>query len=141
MIKIPLFYNKENLRVPAVLKLPHKRIASDFVFDTGSPHTILNYTDSIRLGIPHTGKGELIRIGGRTYQSFIFNKLEIVFKSEDSKPISIILPIRVLKPNSPRVDELEKLDAFPNLLGLDFLEMNYRFFCDIQNNKILFEKD
>ena len=54
-MKIKVLFNKNQrvLRVPAIFQTPHKRIVSDFVIDTGSPWTILNYSDSIRLGIPH----------------------------------------------------------------------------------------
>ncbi|HJX50312.1 MAG TPA: hypothetical protein VJ438_02525, partial [Candidatus Nanoarchaeia archaeon] len=81
MMKIKVFYDKDLkvLNIPVVLKTPHSRIPSNLVVDTGSPHTIINYTDSLRLGIPHTSKAELIRIGGRCYQSYIFNKLGILF--------------------------------------------------------------
>ena len=141
-MKIKIIYNKypKLLRIPAILQVPHKRIASDFVLDTGSPHTVLNYSNSIRLGIPHNTKSEIIRIGGEVYQSYLFNKFEIVFKSTDNEEIKEQIPIRVLKPNSAKMNELEKLDKFPNLLGIDFLERGYKLICDIQNNDIYLEK-
>ena len=78
-IKVLFNKNKRVLQVPAIFQTPHKRIVSDFVIDTGSPWTILNYSDSIRLGIPHDNKSEIIRIGSKTYQSYVFNKFNIVF--------------------------------------------------------------
>ncbi len=136
-MRIKVFYDKNLrlLKIPAILKIPNKRISSDFVLDTGSPHTVLNYSDSIRLGVPHITKSDIIRIGGRTYQSYIFNRFEIIFKSIDNKEVKEILPVRILKPNSAKIEELGRLDKFPNLLGLDFLE-RYRFFCDIPNKEI-----
>jgi len=143
MIKINLFFdqNLKSIKLPAILKIPHKRISSDFVLDTGSPHTILNYSDSIRLGIPHTAKGEIIRIGGKIYQSYIFNKFEILLKATNNQIVTEIIPIRILKPHNLKINEIEELDNFPNLLGLDFLEKGYNLFCDINSNKIYFEKE
>ncbi|HLC31299.1 MAG TPA: hypothetical protein VJK51_01390 [Candidatus Nanoarchaeia archaeon] len=82
----------------------------------------------------------MIRIGGRTYQSFIFDKFEIVCKSIDEKESVERMPIRILKPISMKVNELENLDRFPNLLGIDFLEKGYELLCNIQENKIHLEK-
>lgn len=143
MTKIRIFYDKEEklLRVPAILKVPHARIVSDFILDTGSPHTILNYTDSIRLGIPHTEKSEIVRMGGRAYQRYTFNKFEMVLKSQDNQAVTENLPIRILIPCSLKSIELINLDKFPNLLGMDFLEKGYKLFCDINNKDIKFEKE
>jgi hypothetical protein len=142
-MKIKVFYDKNLrlLKIPVVLKIPHGRIASDFVVDTGSPHTILNYTDSIRLSVPHNSKAELVRIGGRVYQSYLFNRFTIVLKSENNEAISEDMPIRILIPNSLQGKELEALDKFPNLLGMDFLERGYKFYCDISKEEINFQKD
>ena len=120
--------------------LPHKRIASDFVIDTGSPHTILNYTDSIRLGIPHNTKSEIVRMGGRVYQSYIYDNFEMILKSLDNQEIIEKISIRVIKPISSKMKEIENLDKFPNLLGLDFLE-KWDLICKIKDNEIFLEKN
>lgn len=142
-MKIKVTYDSDLkcLKVPIILKAPRKRIVSQVIFDTGSPYTLLNYSDSIRLGIPHNTKSEIVRIGGRTYQSYSYERFEIVLKSEDGKIITERLPIRILKPTSIRVEEIEKLDRFPNILGLDFLEIGYRFLCDLKEKNIYFEKN
>lgn len=142
-MKIKASYDSDfrYIKIPIILKAPRKRIISHVIFDTGSPHTLLNYSDSIRLCIPHNNKSELIRIGGRTYQSYLSYKFEVFLKSEDGDIIKEILPIRVLKPISLKSEELEKLDRFPNILGLDFLELGYKFFCDLKTKNIYFEKD
>ena len=141
-MKIKAFHDKnlDIIKIPCVLKTPHKRIVSDFIFDTGSANTILNFTDSLRLNIPRINKSELVRMGGRKYQSYEFNKLEIVFKSTENEAIIIKMPIKSLKPTTPKIGALEELDDFPNLLGLDFLKQGYKFFCDLDNEKIYFEK-
>lgn len=141
-MKLKLFYDRilKVLTIPAVFKIPHNRIISKFVLDTGSPHTILNYSDSIRLNIPHLQKSELIRIGGRAYQSYLYKNLELTFKSEDGKPVKDFIEVRVLKPASLKMEEIDKLDSFPNLLGLDFLEKGYKLFCNLSNGEIYLEK-
>ena len=142
-MKIKVNYDSENklLRIPVILKAPHKRLVSEVIFDTGSPYTFLNYSDSLRLCIPHDNKSKIIRIGGRTYQSYLYEKFEIMFKSENNQSIVEILPVRILKPNSLKMEELKKLDRFPNILGIDFLELGWKFFCDVNNDNIYFEKD
>jgi len=127
--------------VPVVLWAPRKKIKSFFIVDTGSPNTILNYTDSIRLGIPHIAKGGIIRMGGRRYKSHVYRKFEIIFKSTDDKEIRESLPIRVLTPTSPKAKAMEELDAFPNILGMDFLKKKgYRLHCDLEKDNIYLEK-
>ena len=72
------------------------------------------------------------------YQSYIFNKLGILFKSEKGM-VSETLPVRVLKPSSEK--DADNLDKFPNLLGMDFLERGYKFYCDLGKGEISFEKE
>ncbi len=141
-MRIKIFFDQKSkvLRIPALFKIPHKRIKSDFVLDTGSPHTFLNYTDAIRLTVPHTLKDKQIRIGGRKYQSYLFSKFEFTFKTEDDELVTESIPIRVLKPHGLNIDEIEELDNFPNLLGLDFLEKGYKLYCDLKNKEIYLEK-
>lgn len=140
-MKIKILFDEKSkvLRIPALLKIPHKRIKSDLVLDTGSPHTILNYTDSIRLGVPHTFKDKIVRMGGRIYQSYLFNKFEIVFKTDENELVTEVIPIMILKPHGLNIDELEELDEFPNLLGLDLLEKGYKLFCDLKNKETFLE--
>ena len=140
-MRVKVIFNKlsKDLRIPALLKMPHKRISSNFIIDTGSPHTILNYTDSIRLGIPHFKKAEIVRLGGKAYQSFIYEKLEIILKSINNEEIKENIPVRVLKPFSSKIDEIENLDRLPNLLGIDFLE-KFKFICNIPEKEIFLEK-
>tara|TARA_Y100000310_G_C20514150_1_gene730342 strand:+ start:345 stop:797 length:453 start_codon:yes stop_codon:yes gene_type:complete len=132
--------DRDIIKFPVTLITPHKRIKTNIIIDTGSPHTLLNYGDSLVLGIPHTTKSELIKIGGRAYQSYIFNNFKISFKSEKEEVITEELPIRVMKPTSLKVNELEELDNFPNILGLDFLKLGYKFVCNLEDNEIYLEK-
>ncbi len=135
-------YDKEEglIRIPCIVKAQHKRIQTDFVFDTGSSETLLNFTDSMRLMIPRGQKSETIRIGGKTYQGYDFNKSTIIFKTTDDNLVEFSFPIKTLKPLSSKIADFEELDSFPNILGLNFLEQGLKFVCDIKNNNIYFEK-
>lgn len=141
-MRIRVQYNKvyKSLNLPAVLITQRKRVMSKFIIDTGSPHTILNYGDSLRLNIPHNEKSEVIRIGGRVYQSYIFNNLQIIFKSFNGEEVRQSISVRVLKPNSLKSNELENLDRIPNILDLDFLELGYNFSCDLVNDEVFLQK-
>ncbi len=50
------------------------------------------------------------------------------------------MQVQVLRP-SMNMNEIEELDDFPNILGLDFLKQGWKFFCDIHNEEIYFEKE
>jgi len=109
-------------------------------FDTGSPNTLLNYIDSRRLNIPFTESFGNASIGGNKYKSYSYPKLEVLFKTTQNQVISEEISIKILRP-SFKSTELEELDDLPNLLGLDFLKKGWRFFCDINNDEIYFEKE
>ncbi len=140
-MKIKIQFNEtyKILQIPVILKTPLKRVVSNFILDTGSPHTILNYTDAIRLGIPHIDKSEIMRIAGRVYQSYVYNKFKIIFKSEDNTEIVQEISIRALKVSSNKINEIENIDRMPNLLGLDFLETGYKLYCDLKQRQIFLE--
>ena len=139
-MKVKISYDKKLLRVPVVLLTPHKRVVSNFVIDTGSPHTIINYKDSLRLAIPHIQKSELVRIAGKVYQSYVYERVEIIFKTLEGKEMREKIPVRVLKLFSLRFSEIENLDKLPNLLGLDFLEKGYKLVCNMKEADIFIEK-
>ena len=140
-MKIKVIYDQELnwLKIPVTLKTSHKRISVFIVFDTGSSNTLLNYLDSRRLNLPFVELSEKVSIGGYKYNGYSYNKLEFLFKSEEGKIISQLMPIKILRP-SLKMDELEELDDFPNLLGLNFLKEGWKFFCDLKTKEIYFEK-
>jgi len=142
MMKIRAFYdsNLNLIKIPCLLKTSHKRIKTILVFDTGSPKTLISYTDSLRLNIPRGEKAELIKMGGKTYQAYESNKVSFVFKNISGVPVDLSFPVKVLKPTSSKMEHLEELDSFPNILGIDFLKKGYAFHCDLNNNEIYFEK-
>lgn len=141
-MRIKVLYNENEglLRIPAVLWTPHKRIVSDIVIDTGTPVTILNHTDAMLLNISRTKKAGLLRMGGNTYQSYIYNRFEIAFKNTEGKEVREQITIRIAKPKSNKIKELEKLDFFPNLMGLDFLNKGYKLVLDFKKKEFYLEK-
>lgn len=142
-MKIELSYDPELklLKIPVTIKTPHKRISSTLIFDTGSPKTLLNYTESRRLEIPFNEEAGIIKIGGGKYKGYLSNNIGFLFKSIDNQPILETFSVKILRPSSMKSRELQETDNFPNILGLDFLELGYRFHCDLQNKDIYFEKD
>jgi|TARA_B100001971_G_scaffold203688_1_gene218888 hypothetical protein len=140
-MKIKVIYDSELhlLKIPVKIKSPHKSISVFLVLDTGSPNTLLNYTDSRTLNIPFINQSGIISIGGSKYQSYSYNRIEIYFKSTEGNSIIENIPVKVLRPTSSRIDDLDELDSFPNILGLDFLK-KYKLVCDIKNNEIYLER-
>lgn len=141
-MKIKVIYDSdlEVLKLPVTIKSPHKRLSAFIILDTGSPNTLLNYTDSRALNIPFIEQSGIISIGGAKYKGYYYNKIEFLFESTDGTTITENLPVKVLKPTSSKISELEDLDRFPNILGLDFLKKGYKFVCDIINNEIYLER-
>ena len=92
------------------------------------------------MNIPFSQQSGTANIGGNKYKTYSYNRIEIIFKSEDGKELIENIPVKVLKPTSSKIEELEEWDRFPNLLGLDFLKQGWKFFCDIHNDNIYFEK-
>lgn len=142
-MKIKLSYNEkiQALEIPVIIKTPHKRSQSTLIFDTGAPKTLLNYTESRRLEIPFNEESGIIKIGGSKYKGYIFNHIEFLFKSIENNIVSEKLPVKILRPSSIKSNELSELDKFPNILGIDFLELGYKFFCDLKTKDIYFEKE
>ena len=128
------------LNAPFLLKTAHNRTKTSFIFDTGSPTTIISYSDARLLQIPFNNTAEqIIRLGGRKYQSYTYNKLTMVFLSEDNKPIEETMPVTIIKPTS--IKDMEEVDSIPTILGMDFLKSKgYKLFCDLANQIAYLEK-
>jgi hypothetical protein len=140
-MKIRVIYDSkfEWLKIPLTLISPIKKVHSFIVVDTGSPNTLLNYFDSRKLNIPFINKSGIVSIGGNKYVSYSYENLGILFKSTEGKSIIEKIPVKILRPSSSQIAEIEDLDVFPNILGLDFLK-RYKLICDIKNNEIYLEK-
>lgn len=124
-----------------LLKTPRKFLRTTFILDTGSPTTILGYSDALRLQIPfdNLSKRKIIRLGGRKYQGYVFNKLIFIFKSEDNRTVSEKFPVTVIKPTSDK--EKEEIGATPTIIGTDFLKnKGYKLFCDMARDIAYLEK-
>ena len=95
-MKIPLLTylyseKKTYLNNALVLRTPHKRITTFFILDTGSPSTIIGYSDALRLQIPLSGsEKEIISLGSRKYWGRIFKKIKLVFKNSQGKSVTVM---------------------------------------------------
>ncbi len=124
-----------------LLKTPRKLLNTLFILDTGAPKTIISYSDALRLQIPFNFlmKTNIVRIGGRTFQGYCFNRLTFLFRSEDGRLINEEFPVCVIKPTSEK--EQEELSKIPTIIGTDFLkEKRYILFCDMDSNIAYLEK-
>lgn len=123
------------------LKTPRKISRSSFILDTGSPITILGYSDALILQINfnNLSKREIIKLGGRKYQGYVFNKLTFFFKSEDNKLVSEKFPVIAIKPTSDK--EKREIGTAPTIIGTDFLKnKKYKLFCDMAGKVAYLEK-
>ena len=100
----------------------------------------LNYFDSRLLNIPFVERAGSANIGGNKYTSYNYEKLEIIFETVDGHSIIEKFPVKILRPSSGKIAELEELEIFPNILGLDFLKLGYKFICDLINEEIYLEE-
>src|SRR3989344_6035533 len=115
------------LNATALLKTPQKRTTTKFILDTGSPETIVNYTDALRLNVPFNTKGKIIRLGGRKFQGYEYNRLIFVFLTEDGNKVEENMKVTILRPTG--FSELDEVDVFPTILGMNFLkEKGYKLF-------------
>ncbi len=145
-MKIPLLTSLNQpeltyLNNAVILKTPRKFLSTIFVLDTGSPSTILGYADAFRLQIPFDSlsKSRIIKLGGRTYQSYSFNRLTFSFRSEEGKLIEENFPASVIRPTSEK--ESQELSNIPTIIGTDFLkEKKYILYCDMANNIAYLER-
>jgi len=123
------------------LRTPRKAITVKALIDTGSPRTIIAYSEAIMLQIPINSliKEDIIRLGGSVYEARVYNKLKILFKSEDNQLVIEEMPVQVLKPTSPK-EAMEQKFGF--IIGMDFLkEKKYKLFCDISKDVAYLEKN
>ena len=128
------------LNSSVLLKTPHGNpVKTIFILDTGSPTTIIGYADARRLQIPFDGEATNIRLGGRNYWGYNFNRLKMIFKSEDGQIIEEEMKVIVLQPTSTR--NPNEVYSTPTIIGTDFLkEKGYKLFCDMANNEAYIEK-
>jgi hypothetical protein len=143
-MRIPLLtsLNREELTYlnnAVVLTTPRKIITTDFIVDTGSPETILGYTDALRLQIPlnNLPKTNIIGIGGRKHQGYKYNRLTFKFHNEEGGIVSEEFPVTIVKPTS----EKDNVTEIPTIIGMDFLKnKKYVLFCDVAGEKAYLEK-
>ncbi len=141
-IKLLTYLEEKNnlyLNSTVLLKTPQKRTTTKFILDTGSPETIINYTDALRLNIPFNTKGKIIRLGSKKFQGYEYSRLIFVFLTEDGNKVEEDMKVTVLRPTG--FAEIDEVDAFPTILGMDFLkERGYKLFCDVSKDIAYLEK-
>ena len=145
-MRIPLFTSLNQpemtyLNNVVLLKTPRKLLNTIFILNTGAPKTIIGYSDALRLQIPFNSleKTNTVRIGGRSFQGYCFNRINFIFRSEDGKIINEEFPVCVVKPTSEK--EQEELSKIPTIIGTDFLkEKKYILFCDMDGGVAYLDK-
>ena len=112
-----------------------KRIVSDFILDTGSPTTVIPYSQALRLQIPFNSlrKADHFGLAGARYRGYFYHHTQFIFMGEQGEKIREDFPTVVLKPTSKTKEQ--KSGGLPVILGLDFLrERNYSLFCNMSKN-------
>lgn len=142
-MKIPLLTSLDHgltyLNNVVILSAPRKTITSTFIFDTGSPKTILGYPDAIRLQIPINSltKTNFVKLGGVNYQGYEYKKLTLIFRDGEGKLVKEKFPITIVRPTS----EKKNIQEIPTIIGMDFLkEKKYILFCDVNEDVAYLEK-
>ncbi|MDO8509501.1 MAG: hypothetical protein Q7S27_07535 [Nanoarchaeota archaeon] len=143
-IKLLTYLEEKNnlyLNSSVLLKTPHKKVVTKFILDTGSPETIINYTDALRLNIPlnNLTESKIIRVGSRKYHGYFYDRLSMTFITTDKKQIEEKMRIIIVRPTSFK--DIEEIDMLPTLLGMNFLkEKGYKLFCDFSKDEAYLEK-
>ena len=143
-IKLLTFLEEANapyLNTIVRLRAPHKAITVKALIDTGSPRTIVAYSEALMLQIPINDltKEEIIRLGGSVYEARGYNRLKILLKSEEGQLVIEEMPVQILKPTSPK-EAMEQKFGF--IIGMDFLkEKGYKLFCDVAKDIAYLEKN
>lgn len=143
-MKIPLHFLEDNAELgdALVLKSQRKMIPAEFIFDTGSPQTVIPYYLAVRLNIPikNSTKKELILLGGSKYKTAEYHHLKFIFTNHLGQPIEEEFPVKILIPTSL---EKEKMHGeFKVILGLDFLkERNYRLYVNLRRRQSFLKKN
>lgn len=133
--------NLNYLNLIVLLKTPRKRISSKVIIDTGSPSTIISYSDAMDLQIPISGlpKGSIVSLGGRKYQGYTFRKLRIKLRIDSGEDIEEEIKVEVVKPTSQKDMELLNM---PTIIGNDFLEeKRLKLFCNFAEEEAYLERD
>jgi len=136
-------YLTMTLRAPQC-RLPIKGMTA--IIDTGSPYyLILSYREALRSHFPFTKSKpkEIVPIGGGKIEVHPVKNAIIYTKDLENKLI-MLKPQAVYfsTPTSKRQDRKIETYSMPNLLGVEFLEVNrFKFVFDPANDKAYLEKE
>ncbi|MFH1209679.1 MAG: hypothetical protein V1663_02730 [archaeon] len=131
MIRIPLMFVDNQVRVNALLYAPNYRVTYkpiSFIIDTGSPKSFLSEGEALRINFPLnslTISEPIIRMGGSKYHLFTTKPISLLFKTDDKKLHKINLEKFSVSKASKKTDEAKRESHnFPSIIGTDFFIIN-----------------
>ena len=131
MIKIPLKFIDNQLRVIAYLDAPNYRVRLkpiSFIIDTGSSKSFLSEGEALRINFPLnclTESEPIIRMGGSKYHLFTTKPISLLFKTNNEKLHKISLEKFSISKASKKTNEAkQESQNFPSILGTDFFIIN-----------------
>jgi hypothetical protein len=94
--------------------------------DTGSPHgLILNMLEAKKMQFSFQGRGtEITRLGGHKIQLFSAGNTTLLFKDAKNHLVTCEVPAYYSYPTGKKEDKRLEVSAIPNILGVEFLELN-----------------
>ncbi len=120
-MKIPLIIAQGKITVLAAIT--HKRLFGhiEFFVDTGSDTSFIGYTDALKLKIPISTLqfSHHAKIGGGSIELKKIENVTLTFRNENKEGERICEPQFLVAGNVRKHEEIAQ--AFPSILGLDFL--------------------
>lgn len=105
--------------------------------DTGSPHgLILNMLEAKRMQFSFRGReAEITRLGGHKIRLFSAGNTTLFFKDTKNRLVKCEVPAYYSYPTDKREEKRLEVSTIPNILGVEFLELNRYalFFCPHKN--------
>ena len=96
-MKIPLITTDGQEELGNVLHVlsKRKRIVSDFIIDTGSPKTVIPYSQALRLQIPFNSlrKADDFGLAGARYRGYLYHHTQFVFMEHKERRFEKIFPL------------------------------------------------
>lgn len=142
MIKIPLQFIQQQLRISVIISSPHYRVRLKpvtFIVDTGSPRSFLSEGEALKLGLPTNAltHDSQIRMGGSIYNLYKTKSFNFIFKTENQQTVSMnSASFFVAKTTRKTEDAKRESENFPCIVGTDFfIEHLLCLFFDPSNNE------
>lgn len=131
-MKIPLQFYDGRLIVLVSLTSSKYRLGiahAQFIVDTGSSVTFISDGDALRLGIPMSSLpfSQHVRMAGSVFELYEISHIKVHFKhkeEQEDKIISFDYKYYVSKSTKRDQKSRDIAQAFPSILGMDFLKEN-----------------